>query len=149
MIFSLTILAVLIGCLMPIQAALNAELTRFIKHPFLGALISFTTGTVALAVIVLVHGLRVSELRRLPEANPVLFLGGILGALFVGSSIFLIPRLGATGMIASFVTGQLLMSVLVDHYGWFGIPASPIALTRIVGIVLLFAGLFLILKKTA
>ncbi|HXH30375.1 MAG TPA: DMT family transporter [Bacteriovoracaceae bacterium] len=149
MIFTLTLVAILIGTLMPIQAGLNAELTRFIKHPYLGALISFFTGFLALSIIVLLHKSPLTELKRLPEANPVLFLGGILGALFVGSSIFLIPRMGATSMIAAFVTGQLLMSVVIDHYGLLGIQSTPLGLTRVIGVVLLFAGLYLILKKAA
>lgn len=149
MIFSLTIIAVLIGALMPIQAGLNAEMTRFLKHPFLGALLSFFMGTLALSVVVLLNKAPLSELKRLPEANPVLFLGGILGALFVGSSIFLIPKMGATAMIGAFVTGQLLMSLIIDHYGLLGVPVNPVGVARVLGAILLFAGLYLILKKHA
>lgn len=148
MIYVLIFTAIVIGTLMPLQAGINAELTRFIQHPYLGAMTSFTTGTIALAIIVFIQGAPITEIKRLTSAPPHLFIGGILGALFVGSSIFLIPKMGATTMIASFVTGQLLMSVLIDHYGLMGLPVQQISWIRSIGIILLFTGLLLVVRKS-
>lgn len=147
MIFVLAIVAVVIGTLMPFQAGINAELTRAIRHPYLGAFISFLTGTVVLGIIVLIQGQAVESIKRLSSQPPYLFLGGALGALFVGSSIFLIPKMGATAMIAAFVTGQLLMSVAMDHYGVLGLPVQTISTTRLLGVILLFIGIYMVLKK--
>jgi bacterial/archaeal transporter family-2 protein len=147
MILSLIIVTVIIGTLMPIQASINAELTRFIQHPYLGALISFATGTLALILLSVFQGLPLTDIKRVATAPPHLFVGGILGALFVGSSIYLIPRMGATMMIGSFVTGQLLMSVIMDHYGLFGVPLSPINWQRVVGVIMLFSGLLMVMRK--
>lgn len=149
MIFVYILIAVIIGSMMPIQASINAELTRLVKHPYLGALISFSIGTLALGIMVIMKGLPITEVKRLSSAPPHLFIGGVLGALFVGSSIFLIPKMGATTMIAAFVTGQLLMSVFIDHYGLLGIPVNQVSVTRIIGIILLFIGLLLVVRKTA
>lgn len=147
MIFGLVILAVLIGTLMPIQAGINAELTRFIKHPYMGALISFSVGSIALLIITLIQGVPLEQLKKLTTAPPHMYLGGFMGALFVASSIFLIPKMGATTMIAAFVTGQLLMSVAMDHFGVLGLQTNPITMQRLFGIVLLFIGLLLVLRK--
>jgi transporter family-2 protein len=149
MIFIYILLAIIIGSMMPVQAAINAELTRLVRHPYLGALISFTIGTLALGIMVILQGLPIAELKRLTSASPHLFIGGVLGALFVGSSIFLIPKMGATTMIGAFVTGQLLMSVFIDHYGLLGIPVNQVSVTRVLGIVLLFIGLLLVVRKGA
>lgn len=149
MIFGLIILTVLIGTLLPVQAGLNAELTKILKHPFLGAFLSFAIGTVTLASIILVQKAPLGDLKRLSDIPPYYYLGGMLGALFVGSSIYMIPRLGATTMMASFVVGQLVSSVIIDHKGWLNLPVYPVSPMRIVGIILLFAGLLLVVKKTA
>ena len=149
MIYGLVLLAVIIGTLMPVQAGLNAELTRILKHPYLGAFISLTTGAIAVLILVLIKGIGMSELKRMSEVSPHLYLGGILGAIFVGSSLFFIPKMGATPMIAAFITGQLVGSVLIDHYGLLGLASTPITMTRVLGVFLLFAGLFLVLKKSA
>jgi bacterial/archaeal transporter family-2 protein len=148
MIFGFVSLAIIIGVLMPFQAGLNAELTRFLKHPYLAAFISLSLGAMIMAIIILFNG-GLGELKRLASAPPHLFLGGLLGAIFVGSSLFFIPRLGATAMIAAFITGQLIGSVLVDHYGLMGLTTNPVTFTRLMGIILLFAGLFLVIRKGA
>lgn len=149
MILGLAILTVCIAALLPVQAGLNAELTKILKHPFLGALISFAMGTITLTLIILFQKTPVGDLRRLFSIPPQYYLGGMMGALFVGSSIYMIPRLGATTMMAAFVTGQLLSSIVIDHHGWFNLPVYPVTTTRILGIILLFGGLFLVVKKTA
>lgn len=149
MIFGFALLAILIGTLMPVQAALNAELTRLLKHPYLGALVSLSVGVIIVALMVPFQNTGYSNLRYVSKVPPHLFLGGILGALFVGSSLFLIPRMGATAMIASFITGQLVASVIIDHFGLLGMTPNPVGLTRIIGVLLLFTGLFLVMKKTS
>lgn len=147
MLFLLVAATILIGTLLPVQAGLNAELTRTLQHPFAGAFISFFTGALVLGVIILIHPAPVGDLRRLTTLSPQYFLGGALGALFVGSSIFLFPRIGATTMMAAFVTGQLISSVIMDHNGWLGLPVYQVNWVRIIGIILLFSGLFLVVKK--
>lgn len=149
MIYILLLIAVAIGSLMPIQASINAELTKLLKNPFLGAFISFFMGTFTLLIVSLIQGNFLTDIKKITLASPYHFLGGIFGALFVGSSIILIPKLGATTLMAAFVTGQLLMSLVLDHYGWFGIGAQPISLQRVFGVILLFTGLLLIVKKAA
>lgn len=149
MLFFLIIAAVFVGLMMPVQAGLNAELTRLLNHPLIGAFISLVTGSIALFFILLIQGFPFQELKRIGEVPPVLFFGGILSALFVSSAIFFIPRMGATSMIAALITGQLLMSVVIDHYGLLGLASYPLNLTRVLGVFLLFAGLFLVVKKGA
>lgn len=148
MIFGFVVLAILIGTLMPIQAGLNAELTRFLKHPYLGAFISLSVGAIVVSALVMLNG-GFGEVKRLGQAPLHLYLGGILGAIFVGSSLFFIPKMGATAMIAAFVTGQLIGSVIIDHYGLLGLTVNPVTMQRILGIILLFAGLFLVIRKPA
>lgn len=142
----LVIIAVIVGGLMPIQAGINSQLTQALKNPFLGALVSFMMGTTALFILSVSQSASFSELKKVPSLPPYMLLGGVLGATFVGSSIALIPKLGATTMIAAFVTGQLLMSLVIDHYGILGLHHHPISLIRFSGVVLLFIGLTLILK---
>ncbi len=141
--------AIIIGTLMPIQAGINAELTKLLQNPFLGAFISFFTGAIVLGLILLTQGLQFADVKRLSGASPAHFLGGILGALFVGSSIFFIPKMGATTMMAAYITGQLIMAVAMDHFGWFGVPIVPINISKSLGVGFLFLGLYLVMRKAA
>jgi transporter family-2 protein len=147
MIPLLVVFAIVVGSLMPIQAGVNAELSRVIKNAYLGAFLSFFIGAVAMGLLTFTQKGMVSQLRALPGLPPYLLTGGVMGALFVATSIFLIPKLGATTMIAAFVTGQLLMSLAMDHFGILGVPVQTVGPHRLVGIVLLFIGLFLVVKR--
>lgn len=146
MITVFVIIAVLIGCLMPVQAGINAQLTQALKSPYLSALISFGVGTIALFFLALIQSAPLAEIKKIPTLPPYLLIGGVLGATFVGSSIVFIPKLGATTMMAAFVTGQLLMSIFIDHYGFLGLTPHPVNFIRLGGVVFLFIGLILILK---
>ena len=72
------------------------------------------------------------------------WLGGLLGALYVVGVIYLAPRLGAATMIGFIVTGQLLTSLLLDHFGVVGFPLHPVNGWRILGALLLVTGVILI-----
>lgn len=147
MIFGLILLAVVIGALMPVQAAINGELSRLASNTYLAAFVSLATGALTLGAILLFRGTPLTEFRKLSLMSPHLFLGGILGSIFVVSSVYFVPRIGATMMIAAFVTGQLLTSVILDHFGLFGLPKLPLSWTRGLGVVMLFVGLFLVIRK--
>ena len=54
------------------------------------------------------------------------------------------PRIGVLNVLAAAVVGQLLVSILIDHFGWFGVPVQPVSIARLAGAVSLVAGLFLI-----
>lgn len=149
MIFMFALLAIVIGTLMPLQAGLNAELTRHLNHPFLGALISLASGALIVSIFVMFSGYGFSDLKKLISAPPHLMLGGVLGAIFVGSSLFFIPRMGATAMIAAFITGQIIGSLVIDHYGMLSLAPAPVSLQRIIGVFFLFIGLFLVLRKNS
>lgn len=146
MIYFFIVLAILIGCLMPIQASLNAELTRQLNHPFLGAFLSLSLGALVVSFLILFYG-KFEEIKRVLQIPPHLYIGGILSAVFVGSSLYLIPKMGATALISSFIIGQLIASLILDHFGLFGLPHYQINFTRLVGVFLLFAGLFLVIRR--
>ena len=72
------------------------------------------------------------------------FAGGLLGAYFVYAVILLAPRLGAAQMVALVVAGQTLAALALDHFGLLGYPLQPISLSRICGVLLLAAGVWLV-----
>jgi transporter family-2 protein len=142
----LLLLTLAMGAILPIQAALNGKLMRTFGHPVMGATISFLTGT----LILLIYAFSIRA-----NFNPALiketqwyhWVGGLIGAIYVTGIIVLIPRLGAGLAFALIVSGQLLMSVTMDHYGLLGVPVNPINLSKLLGLFLLIAGVFLIRGK--
>lgn len=141
----LILIGLVIGVFLPLQAGVNVRLGQVAGHPAIAALISFSIGTIVLGFVSL--GLRPpwpDLLSRLGEAPWWAWMGGVLGANYVLAAIILAPRLGAATLIALTVTGQMVSSIVIDHYGILGYPVHPISIGRIAGAALLVVGMLLI-----
>ncbi|WP_338762883.1 DMT family transporter [Massilia sp. METH4] len=134
--------AVLAGAALPFQAAGNAALGRELGHPAWGALASLTVSviiTLAVALLLRVPG---PALGRAMAGPWWLWLGGLLGALYLGSAAAVTPKLGAGGFLAWVVAGQMVTALIVDHFGLMGLEAKPVSLHRVVGVALILIGVF-------
>lgn len=71
---------------------------------------------------------------------------GIFGLVVIGAISYMIPRIGVAGAITTIVAGQLLVSVILDHFGWLGAPLRSMDLTRAFGLAVLLIGVWLTVK---
>jgi transporter family-2 protein len=78
------------------------------------------------------------------RSQAISWTGGIFGAIYIGISILLIPRLGAVTVIALLVAGQMIGSLAFDHFGLFGLPVHHVTVPRAVGAALLLTGAVLV-----
>jgi len=69
-----------------------------------------------------------------------------LGAFYVLATIILIPRIGAGTTVALVLAGQIVASVLIDHFGLINVPIHLLSLPRILGAILVIIGVILIQK---
>jgi transporter family-2 protein len=141
-LFMLIVLAA--GCLMPLQAGINGRLSRAINSPIAAAFISFITGSILLGLYLMAMRQNPFDFTGSTGAPWWIWTGGLLGAFFVSIATALVPRLGATLSFSLIIAGQLLISVIIDKYGLFGIAASDITIKKIAGISLIIAGVLLI-----
>lgn len=138
----LTIVAVGVGVLIALQPALNTQLSRSLGHPFFGAFTNFAVGFAAISMFgLLIIRPTLPRLADLQAAPWWAWGGGLLGATFVTLAILLLPKLGAVLMIGSILVGQLIAASAMDQFGLFGVSQQNITPARIVGILLLVAGL--------
>ena len=138
------ILAILAGMAMPTQAVINSKLADSTGNPILAAFISFAVGTVALFLYILLTGIPLSDLATAKNAPPVAWIGGFLGAFFVSVMATIVPRTGVALTFSIAVAGQMLITLLIDHFGWLGVDEKPINLMRVLGAVLITGGVVLI-----
>jgi transporter family-2 protein len=73
--------------------------------------------------------------------------GGLIGALYVGSIVWTVRALGAGGLTAATVAGQLGAAILIDHLGWFGVDRTPATPAKLAGVALLAAGTYLVVAE--
>jgi transporter family-2 protein len=141
---ALLLLAVLAGALLPLQAGVNAQLRATLDDPLAATLVSFVIGTAALILVVLGAGVPVPIGAAVGRAPWWHWTGGLLGAVYVAVMILLAPRLGAATLIAAVVAGQMLASLVLDHYALVGFAPHPISLQRVVGAALVIGGVALV-----
>ncbi|MBX3577062.1 MAG: DMT family transporter [Rhizobiaceae bacterium] len=140
-----SLLGVVAGALLAIQASMNAQLARDIGTPVVAAAISFAAGAVMLSLVSAVV-VRAQAITLDWQAPPLwLFLaGGCLGGSYVTAATYLAPRLGAAALMAFLVAGQLLAGMIIDRLGLFGLAVREFSLGRAAGAMLLIAGALLI-----
>ncbi|WDP84127.1 MAG: DMT family transporter [Desulfobacter sp.] len=142
----LLMLAFAAGMLAPLQAGMNTRMGRAIGDPFYAALISFAVGTMGLLVYGLVCRMEFNAIREISHVHWTLWFAGLLGAFYVTATIILTPKLGSTLTFCLVVAGQLVMALILDHFGSFGIPVQPFNWPRLLGVALITAGVLLIRK---
>jgi transporter family-2 protein len=133
-----------VGALIAMQPAVNSGLGR-VTGSLAAALVSFSVGTVLLVAVVAIAG-EASGLKATFDAGPVYLLGGVLGAAYVTCAIFTVREIGAGGVAAATIAGQLSFSVVLDRIGFLGLEEQPITMSRVAGVILLFAGAWLIIR---
>jgi bacterial/archaeal transporter family-2 protein len=133
-----------VGGLIALQPAINAGLGRATGN-IAAALVSFAIGTLVLAVIVVIAG-QAGGLSSTFDVRWYYLLGGILGAAYVFTALVTVSSIGAGGVAAATITGQLTLSVIIDRLGILGLQEQPITLECVAGVVLLLAGTFLIVR---
>jgi bacterial/archaeal transporter family-2 protein len=138
------LIMVVVGGFIALQAPINAGLGK-VTGNFAAATISFAIGTVLLAAIVAVSG-KTGGLGNVAQVHWYYLLGGALGAAYVGSALVLVSEIGAGPVAAATVTGQLTTSVILDRIGFLGLAQEPITLSRVLGVVLLLAGTYMVVR---
>lgn len=129
------------GALVGFQHPLNAELAESIGG-LDATLLNFFTGTVLLLLIVVATG-QIGGVRRVGEARWYYLLGGLIGLITVITALTAVESIGAAGLTAALVTGQLLSSIALDRFGAFGMQRRPVTAVRLTGVVMLVAGTLL------
>ena len=132
------------GGLVAVQAPINAGLGKS-TGSLPAALVSFGVGTIALASIVVLSG-KAGGLSSSFDVSWYYLLGGFLGAIYVTNALIAVSVVGAGGVAAATITGQLTASVAIDRLGLFGLDQVALSPERVAGVVLLLAGTVLIVR---
>jgi transporter family-2 protein len=134
------------GCLVGMQAPINSRLGKVVGS-VQAATFSFLVGTAVLLVVAdFVRG-GLGTLGHVGRAPWWALVGGLLGAVYVTVALVAVRTLGASGLTAVVITGQLVISVVIDRFGLLGIAKQHIGAPRVIGLLLLAAGVVLVVRK--
>lgn len=134
------------GCLVGMQAPVNARLGKSVGS-IQAATFSFLVGTVVLlAIAAFVNG-GPGALANVGRAPWWALVGGLLGAVYVTVALIAVRTLGASGLTAVTISGQLAIAVVIDRFGLLGVAKQQVGVSRIVGLMLLAAGVALVVRR--
>ena len=134
-------LAFLAGFLLANQNPINSDLSRIVRSPFLAASISFLVGTLFLGVLSWGISGDLWLSKTFISNQPMwIWLGGLLGGIYLTSNVVLFPKLGAMQTVILPILGQILMGTIIDTFGWFKANVIPLTELRFIGLVILTLG---------
>ncbi|WP_027409691.1 DMT family transporter [Anoxybacteroides tepidamans] len=140
------LLSLIGGMMAGLQAPINGSLGKKIGS-LEGAFTSFFVGLLFLTFMTLFFGKgQLLHLFQVPKWN---LLGGLLGAIFVTVVIISVPKAGAASVIFAAIVGQVIISIMIDHFGFFGVTKIPMNINRFIGLVLMLAALYFIYRGSA
>lgn len=138
------LLSVTAGVSVLIQQVLNANLRTELNSPVWSGFMSYFLGVVCMVLLAVVLRDPVPSVTVMVRVPWWAWSGGVFGAAFIALSILMIPKLGGAAFIALLVAGQMIASLVFDHFGWLGIPQRPVDLGKLAGVALLIGGVVLI-----
>jgi bacterial/archaeal transporter family-2 protein len=139
--------ALFAAALLPVQAALNGALNRAFDRPALVVLVSLTGSALFIGAVGLATGrLGLVPAARLANVPWWAWPGGVCGAIYLLSQPLVAPRLGAAAYISLSVAAQIVAAVLLDHFGALGLPQHAASPLRIVGALLMAAGVVMVAR---
>ena len=139
-------LALLAGCMIPFQSAMNAGLGKSLQSPYFSALIVFIIAFFGIGVYILISRQHVPELTQFVNAPKWAYFGGILGGVYILMIVLLAPKLGIGNVTVMVLLGQVVAAIIIDHFGLLGATVHLINWKRLIGVCLMIAGIFMVKK---
>ncbi|MEO0572845.1 MAG: DMT family transporter [Bacteroidota bacterium] len=139
-------LVLLAGLGVPLQTASNSALGKQLGSPWHSTLAVFVIGAILVAMVFMAHRYSLPNSPVISGAPWWSWLGAPLGVAYIFILIIAAPRLGMSTAVGIVIVGQLLGSVLIDHFGWLGFPVHQINWKRALGVLLLLTGVWLVKK---
>jgi len=141
------LLGVLIGVLLPNQSAINNRLRASVSTPWVMSAISFLVGTACLMVLTWATVGTVTFDAGLVRSEPWwLWTGGLLGVIGMTTTVLLLPVIGALYSTALNLTAQVITTMIIDHFGFFGVPVYPASPWRLIGALIVVAAALLAVR---
>jgi transporter family-2 protein len=133
--------ALLAGAFIPLIGILNGRVGRALGEPFYSSVMLFGVAIILALVVSVIFGKAAPSVQNLQTLRPMDYTAGFIVAFYVISATVLASKIGVANFIVMAVSGQIMFSLMIDHFGLFGAPVKPINMTQLVGAVLLLIGL--------
>ncbi|CAA0114729.1 Uncharacterised protein [Zhongshania aliphaticivorans] len=136
-------IALLIGACIPVQASLNAALSKSWGNVYYPTLVLFTVALLCIGFVVVAKGIRPPNFAAVSSAPSYGYMAGLILVSNILLITYLAPGMGMGNAIFYIVTGQIVAAVIIDHFGMFGVSKIHLSWHRVSGVMLMVLGLSL------
>ncbi|MCD9028435.1 DMT family transporter [Luteimonas sp. BDR2-5] len=143
-LLGLTLLGILAGVSFVMQSAVNTQLRESLASLSWAVFFSYLGGTLVMGLVLAATRTALPAAATLPQTPWIAWTGGLFGVVYVMSLVVLLPRIGSVAALALLVAGQMLAALVFDQFGWFGIAQQAVTPTKVLGALLLVAGVVLV-----
>lgn len=141
------IFALIAGGAMAIQPGANGTLAKRMAHPLQASALSFGTGFCILLLVCLAMRVPLPTWERMQTVPWWAWTGGLLGTFMVTTSLLFAPKIGAANWFCLVISSQIILSLVLDHFGWAGYPIHSVNWMRVLGAAALVAGVVLVCRN--
>ena len=135
-------IALLLGVAMSIYLPMNSSVSRYLGSSIAATVTFYAVALLTAAVILMLCGQH-DALAKIGQVPVHLYLAGFISAFMILGTTFLIPKVGARRFFILLISGQILMAIIVSHFGILESPRDPITLKKVLAAGLVIAGAFL------
>ncbi|MFW8052567.1 DMT family transporter [Vagococcus fluvialis] len=143
MILFFILLGILAGAFFPIQATINSKLGQAAKNPVIASFVAFSVGSLVLLICLVLFDMSSLFSLDVTTRTYLFFAGPIAGVIFNLSNIVLFSKIGATVTTMMTITGQMVMGIIIDHFGLFNLTVQKVSLSRLLGVLMMFLAIWL------
>lgn len=137
----LALISIAAGIAIAVQSALSGQLSQRIQSPLFASAAVYLVGFLVIATFLALGQNKIPTLKLLSQVPLYLWItGGVISALALTSVYWVMPEFGIASTLLCVICGQLIIGAIASHFAWFGLPASPLSLTRIAALLLVLAG---------
>lgn len=132
--------ALLAGVATAYQPGVNSAFAAHTPSRVYGAVLNFVVGAITMILVTLAMRVPAPQVSAISAAPWWSYIGGMLGAFFVTTAVLLVPKMGNASYLAAMITGQLIASVAIDHFGQMGLQQHSFTWGKGLGILLMLGG---------
>jgi transporter family-2 protein len=128
-----------LGVVLAVHLAMNGKVGSVLNNARVGNALFWSIGAIG-AVAIGLTGWQSGSLDPLKHVHPLLLTAGLFGATLVFAIAWLIPQVGAGGLMIGLIAGQVIGGLVMSHYGLLGSPVQPVSLTKLIGVIVMIGG---------
>ena len=135
-------IAFFLGVLMAIYLPMNSSISRYVDSPITANITFFLIALLTSILLFFLNG-QFESLNKIKEVPVYLYLTGFISAFMILGTTFLIPHLGARKFFILLISGQIIMAIVISHFGILESPKDPISMKKLIGAFVVIMGAFI------